>query len=124
MSSLPGRRLPLVSGHQIVGETDGGRRLGVPWLGWTCGVCRFYATGGENLCDLAPFTGYDLDGGYAEWTVADERFAFSLPGGFGDPDVAPARCAGLAPATSGMRWFSSGKGAALRESCNADPRRD
>jgi propanol-preferring alcohol dehydrogenase len=88
-------KLPLVPGHQIVGETDDGRRLGVPWLGWTCGECRFCRSGRENLCDRARFTGYDIDGGYAEWTVADERFCFPIPGGFGDLDAAPLLCAGL-----------------------------
>ena len=88
-------KLPLVPGHQIVGETEDGRRLGVPWLGWTCGACRFCTSGRENLCDRARFTGYDLDGGYADWAVADERFAFPLPDGFGDLDVAPLLCAGL-----------------------------
>jgi propanol-preferring alcohol dehydrogenase len=88
-------KLPLVPGHQIVGETEEGRRLGVPWLGWTCGTCRFCTSGRENLCDRARFTGYDLDGGYAEWTVADERFCFPIPDGFGDLDAAPLLCAGL-----------------------------
>ncbi len=88
-------KLPLVPGHQIVGEAEDGRRLGVPWLGWTCGTCRFCASGRENLCDLARFTGYDLDGGYAEWAVADERFCFPLPPGFGDLEAAPLLCAGL-----------------------------
>jgi propanol-preferring alcohol dehydrogenase len=67
-------KLPLVPGHQIVGIAEDGRRLGVPWLGWTCGECRYCQTGKENLCNLARFTGYEIDGGYAEWTVADERF--------------------------------------------------
>jgi propanol-preferring alcohol dehydrogenase len=71
---LPRPKLPLVPGHQIVGEAEDGRRLGVPWLGWTCGECRYCTSGRENLCDRARFTGYDLDGGYAEWAVADERF--------------------------------------------------
>jgi propanol-preferring alcohol dehydrogenase len=88
-------KLPLVPGHQIVGETEDGRRLGVPWLGWTCGECRFCTSGRENLCDRARFTGYDIDGGYAEWTVADERFCFPLPDDFGDLDAAPLLCAGL-----------------------------
>jgi propanol-preferring alcohol dehydrogenase len=88
-------KLPLVPGHQIVGETDDGRRLGVPWLGWTCGTCRYCTSGRENLCDRARFTGYDLDGGYAEWAVADERFCFPLPEGYGDLEVAPLLCAGL-----------------------------
>jgi propanol-preferring alcohol dehydrogenase len=88
-------KLPLVPGHQIVGETDDGRRLGVPWLGWTCGECRFCTSGRENLCDRALFTGYDRDGGYAEWVVADERFCFPIPDGFGDLEAAPLLCAGL-----------------------------
>jgi propanol-preferring alcohol dehydrogenase len=92
---LPRPKLPLVPGHQIVGEAADGRRLGVPWLGWTCGECRYCATRRENLCDLARFTGYDLDGGYAEWTVADERYCFPLPSGFGDLEAAPLLCAGL-----------------------------
>src|SRR5262245_26785161 len=88
-------KLPLVVGHQIVGEAEDGRRLGVPWLGWTCGGCRYCTSGRENLCDRARFTGYDLDGGYAEWAVADERFCFPLPEGLGDLEVAPLLCAGL-----------------------------
>ena len=88
-------KLPLVPGHQIVGETEDGRRLGVPWLGWTCGTCRYCLSGRENLCDRARFTGYDLDGGYADWVVADERFCFPLPERFGDLEVAPLLCAGL-----------------------------
>jgi len=88
-------KLPLVLGHQIVGETEDGRRVGVPWLGWTCGACRFCASGRENLCDRARFTGYDLDGGYAEWAVADERYCFPVPDGFGDLEAAPLLCAGL-----------------------------
>jgi alcohol dehydrogenase, propanol-preferring len=88
-------KLPLVIGHQIVGEAADGRRLGVPWLGWTCGECRFCLSGRENLCDRARFTGYDIDGGYAEWCVADERFCFPVPGGFDDLAAAPLLCAGL-----------------------------
>src|ERR1700761_6102378 len=88
-------KLPLVIGHQIVGEAEDGRRLGVPWLGWTCGVCRYCTSGRENLCDRARFTGYDLDGGYGEWAVADERFCFPIPEGYGDLDAAPLLCAGL-----------------------------
>src|SRR5438093_430065 len=88
-------KLPLVPGHQIVGETEDGRRLGVPWLGWTCGECRYCASGRENLCDRACFTGYDLDGGYAEWAVADARFCFPIPDGFEDLQAAPLLCAGL-----------------------------
>src|SRR5262245_55576450 len=78
---LPHPKLPLMPGHQIVGEVVGsgerfepGARIGVPWLGWTCGECRFCRTGAENLCDRARFTGYDVDGGYAELALADERY--------------------------------------------------
>ena len=95
-------KLPLVPGHQIVGEVvDGGERfesgarVGVPWLGWTCGACRFCLAGQENLCDLARFTGYDLDGGYAELAVANERFCFSIPADSPDEQAAPLLCAGL-----------------------------
>jgi propanol-preferring alcohol dehydrogenase len=88
-------KLPLVPGHQVVGEAEDGRRLGVPWLGWTCGGCRYCLSGRENLCDRARFTGYDLDGGYAEWVVADERYCFPIPDGFGDLEAAPLLCAGL-----------------------------
>src|SRR5437764_9838917 len=87
-------KLPLVPGHQIVGEAEDGRRLGVPWVGWTCGECRYCRSGRENLCDRARFTGYDIDGGYAEWTVADERFCFPIPDGFEDLRAAPLLCAG------------------------------
>jgi propanol-preferring alcohol dehydrogenase len=92
---LPQPKLPLVLGHQIVGETEDGRRLGVPWLGWTCGVCRYCRSGRENLCDQARFTGYQLDGGFAELTVADERFCFPIPDGYPDLQAAPLLCAGL-----------------------------
>jgi propanol-preferring alcohol dehydrogenase len=88
-------KLPLVPGHQIVGETEDGRRLGVPWLGWTCGECRYCRSGRENLCDRARFIGYDIDGGYAEWAAADERFCFPIPDGFDDLAAAPLLCAGL-----------------------------
>jgi len=88
-------KLPLVPGHQIVGVAEDGRRLGVPWLGWTCGECRYCRAGRENLCDRARFTGYDLDGGFAEWVVADERFCLPLPEGYDDHQVAPLLCAGL-----------------------------
>ena len=98
-------KLPLVPGHEIVaevhqlgpgvGEPAVGTRVGVPWLGWTCGACRFCESGQENLCDRARFTGYQIDGGYAEWTVADARFCFPLPAGFGDAEAAPLLCAGL-----------------------------
>jgi propanol-preferring alcohol dehydrogenase len=92
---LPDPKLPLVVGHQIVGETEDGRRLGVPWLGWTDGTCRYCTSGRENLCDHARFTGYDLDGGYAEYVVADERYCLALPDGYDDLQAAPLLCAGL-----------------------------
>jgi alcohol dehydrogenase, propanol-preferring len=98
-------KLPLVPGHQIVGAVVGGgegaerfepgERVGVPWLGWTCGECRYCRGGRENLCDRARFTGYDLDGGYAELTVADERFCFPIPTNVSDEGAAPLLCAGL-----------------------------
>ena len=92
---LPHPKLPLVVGHQIVGVTEDGRRLGVPWLGWTDQTCRYCASGRENLCLDARFTGYDLDGGYAEWVVADARYCFALPDAYDDVQVAPLLCAGL-----------------------------
>jgi propanol-preferring alcohol dehydrogenase len=92
---LPRPKLPLIVGHQIVGVTEDGRRLGVPWLGWTDQTCRYCTSGRENLCLEARFTGYDLDGGYAEWVVADERYCFPLPDAYDDVQVAPLLCAGL-----------------------------
>jgi len=94
-SELPDPKLPLVIGHQIVAEASDGRWLGVPWLGWTDGTCRYCLSGRENLCDGARFTGYMLDGGYAEWTVADERFCLELPDEYDDVHAAPLLCAGL-----------------------------
>jgi propanol-preferring alcohol dehydrogenase len=98
-------KLPLVPGHQIVGTVvDAGEgaerfglgdRVGVPWLGWTCGECRYCRGGRENLCDRARFTGYDIDGGYAELAVADERFCFSIADDYPDEQAAPLLCAGL-----------------------------
>jgi propanol-preferring alcohol dehydrogenase len=98
-------KLPLVPGHQIVGTVTElgsdverfrpGDRVGVPWLGWTCGTCRFCTSGRENLCVRARFTGYTIDGGYAEQTVADERFCFPIPEGYPDLQAAPLLCAGL-----------------------------
>ncbi len=91
-----GKRLPIVPGHQIVGAVEGsGERVGVPWLGWTCGVCAYCASGRENLCDRAEFTGCDRDGGFAEYAVADRRFCFPLPDGYPDVQAAPLLCAGL-----------------------------
>lgn len=102
---LPRPKLPLVPGHEIVGRIDAvgsgaerfsiGDRVGVPWLGWTCGICRFCGSDRENLCERARFTGYDIDGGYAEWTVADERYAFPISVRFDDVHAAPLLCAGL-----------------------------
>ena len=87
---------PRILGHQIVATVEGdGRRVGVPWLGWTCGVCAFCRSGRENLCERARFTGCDLDGGMAEYAVADERFCFALPDGYPDLQAAPLLCAGL-----------------------------
>jgi alcohol dehydrogenase, propanol-preferring len=95
-------KLPLVPGHQIVGTVVSpgerfreGDRVGVPWLGWTDGECRYCTSGRENLCDRARFTGYDIDGGYAERAVADERYCFPIPDGFPDLQAAPLLCAGL-----------------------------
>jgi propanol-preferring alcohol dehydrogenase len=98
-------KLPLVPGHQIVGTVAGhgegagrfdlGQRLGVPWLGWTDGTCRYCRSGRENLCDNARFTGYDIDGGFAQLAVADERFCFPIPAGYPDMQAAPLLCAGL-----------------------------
>ncbi|HEY7692661.1 MAG TPA: zinc-dependent alcohol dehydrogenase family protein [Gaiellaceae bacterium] len=92
---LPQPKLPLVPGHQVVGVAADGRRLGVPWLGWTCGACRYCTSGRENLCDRARFTGYQLDGGYAERIAADQRFCFPVPDGYSDERAAPLLCAGL-----------------------------
>jgi propanol-preferring alcohol dehydrogenase len=95
-------KLPLVQGHQIVGRVVGGgeryapgARVGVPWLGWTCGRCRFCLSGRENLCERALFTGYGRDGGFAQLAVADERFCFPIPDGYPDLQAAPLLCAGL-----------------------------
>jgi propanol-preferring alcohol dehydrogenase len=98
-------KLPLIPGHQVVGEVvqsgsavetiRAGDRVGVPWLGWTCGICQYCTTGRENLCDKARFTGYDIDGGYAEYTVADSRYCFPIDRSFSDIEAAPLLCAGL-----------------------------
>lgn len=92
---LPDPKLPLVLGHQVVGRTTDGRRLGVPWLGWACGECRYCVKGRENLCDRARFTGYTVDGGYAEWALADVRFCLPVPAAYDDAHAAPLLCAGL-----------------------------
>ncbi len=98
-------KLPLVLGHEIVGrvveggpgatELAPGTRVGVPWLGWTCGECGYCRTGRENLCDRARFTGYQIDGGYADYAVADQRFCVALPDRYADAEAAPLLCAGL-----------------------------
>ena len=87
--------LPLILGHQIVATTEDGERVGVPWLAWTCGECEYCRSGRENLCRRARFTGRDVDGGYAEYAVADERYCFPLPDGMTDVEVAPLLCGGL-----------------------------
>jgi alcohol dehydrogenase, propanol-preferring len=102
---LPDPRLPLIPGHQIVGTVERigehtvgftvGERVGVPWLGWTDGECRYCLSGRENLCENARFTGYQIDGGYAEYALADGRFCFSIPESFPDLQAAPLLCAGL-----------------------------
>ena len=113
---LPQAVLPRVPGHEIVGVVTAvgadvapdwiGRRVGVPWLGWTCGECVFCTSGRENLCDNAQFTGCHLDGGYAEYTVADRRFCFPIPEGLSDVQAAPLLCAGLI----GFRALQMAKG--------------
>ena len=93
---LPDPKLPLVLGHQVVGTIEpSGERVGVQWLGWTCGECRFCRSGRENLCDRARFTGYHLDGGFAEYAVADRRFCLPIPDGYPNLQAAPLLCAGL-----------------------------
>ena len=102
---LPQARYPIIPGHEIVGEVAAlgegvggfapGERVGVPWLGWTCGKCRYCLAGQENLCDFARFTGCSIDGGYAGFTVADARFCFRLPAKYSDTEAAPLLCAGL-----------------------------
>jgi propanol-preferring alcohol dehydrogenase len=102
---LPDPKLPLVPGHEIIGTIVEkgesidrfavGDRVGVPWLGWTCGVCEYCRSGRENLCDRAQFTGYQIDGGYAELTVADQRYCFAIDPRYGDVEAAPLMCAGL-----------------------------
>ena len=121
-------KLPIVPGHQIVGTVDKigteitaftiGQRVGIPWLGGSCGECRFCKTGQENLCDRARYTGYQIDGGFAEYTVADERFCFPIPEDYPDLQAAPLLCAGLIgyrsyrKAGSGARLGLYGFGAA------------
>ena len=102
---LPWLGRPVIPGHEIVAEVVGvgegvsaftqGDRVGVPWLGWTCGECRYCLSGQENLCDKARFTGYHIDGGFAEMTVADARYCFAMPTSYGDVQASPLLCAGL-----------------------------
>ena len=102
---LPKPKLPLVPGHEIIGIVTAmgdeverlkvGGRVGIPWLGWTCGACEYCRMGRENLCDQARFTGYTLDGGYAEYTIADQRYCFPIPDSYSDAEAAPLLCAGL-----------------------------
>src|SRR5947209_15016913 len=106
---LPDPKLPLILGHQIVGRVEEipssfgirassfavGDRVGIPWLGWTDGECAYCRSNRENLCDRAKFTGYNIDGGYAEFTVADARYCFHLPNDYEDVDMAPLLCAGM-----------------------------
>ena len=102
---LPATQLPLIPGHEIVGrivscgsavsQSQLGERVGVPWLGSTCGQCRFCRSNRENLCELARFTGYQIDGGYAEYALADSRYCFSIPEVYTDHQAAPLLCAGL-----------------------------
>jgi propanol-preferring alcohol dehydrogenase len=102
---LPHARSPVIPGHEIVGTVAEvgagvaalavGDRVGVPWLGFTCGICRYCRAGDENLCDAPQFTGYTIDGGYAEYAVADSRYCFRMPEGFTDDELAPWLCAGL-----------------------------
>jgi propanol-preferring alcohol dehydrogenase len=98
-------KLPLIPGHEIIGIVTArgagaerfkpGDRVGIPWLGWTCGACKYCRAGRENLCDQARFTGYTLDGGYAEYTLADQRYCFPIPASYSDAEAAPLLCAGL-----------------------------
>ncbi len=102
---LPNPKLPLVLGHEIVGRVADvgadvtrfriGDRVGVPWLGWTDGTCRYCTSGRENLCERARFTGYQIDGGYADYTVADARYCFPIPDAYDDAEASPLLCAGL-----------------------------
>jgi propanol-preferring alcohol dehydrogenase len=102
---LPHPRLPVVPGHEVVGTVAAcgrnverfreGQRVGIPWLGWTCGECRFCASDRENLCEAARFTGYTLDGGYADYALVDQRYAFPIHGSYTDAEAAPLLCAGL-----------------------------
>src|SRR5206468_2046110 len=107
---LPSVEIPIVPGHEIVGVVERvggavrdlvvGDRVGVPWLGYSCGECAYCRSGRENLCEKARFTGYQIDGGYAEYTVTDERYCFPLPEQYSDSEATPLLCAGLIGARS------------------------
>lgn len=139
---LPDVHFPIIPGHEIVGriveagdsvtELSIGDRVGVPWLGWTCGICRYCRDGAENLCDQARFTGYTLDGGYAQYALADARYCFALPARYSDVEAAPLLCAGLigyrayVAAGNGMNLGLYGFGAAahlLAQIARAEGRR-
>ena len=102
---LPNPKLPIIPGHEVVGRVEAhganvhnfsiGQRVGIPWLGWTCGECRYCRNGMENLCPKARFTGYQINGGYAGCTVADARYCFPIPEAYSDVEAAPLLCAGL-----------------------------
>jgi alcohol dehydrogenase, propanol-preferring len=104
-AELANPKLPLIPGHEIVGIVEAvgsgvtsptpGQRVGIPWLGWTCGACEWCTSGRENLCPQARFTGYQIDGGYAEFTIADSRYCLTLPHALSDAEAAPLLCAGL-----------------------------
>jgi len=130
---LPNPKLPLIPGHEIIGEVVAigsavedltpGVRVGIPWLAWTCGVCSFCKSGNENLCERARFTGYTVDGGYAEYTVADHRYCMRIPETFSSVQAAPLLCAGLigyrsyTKAGAGRRIGLYGFGAAAHILC-------
>ncbi|MGA2009144.1 MAG: zinc-dependent alcohol dehydrogenase family protein [Solirubrobacteraceae bacterium] len=122
-AEIPAPKLPVVLGHQIVARAPDGRRVGVPWLGWTDGECRYCASGRENLCVNARFTGRDIDGGFAELTVADERFCLTLPDELSDEQAAPLLCGGLIGyralrlAGDGARLGLYGFGSAAHQIC-------
>jgi alcohol dehydrogenase, propanol-preferring len=122
-AEIEAHKLPVVLGHQIVATIEDGRRVGVPWLGWTDGDCRYCRSNRENLCVSARFTGRDIDGGFAEWTVADERFCLPLPEGLSDEQAAPLLCGGLigyralSLAGDGERLGLYGFGSAAHQIC-------
>ncbi|WP_448203886.1 zinc-dependent alcohol dehydrogenase family protein [Azospirillum sp. sgz302134] len=120
---LPNPKRPLIPGHEIIGTVvatgpgaerfKAGDRVGVPWLGWSCGACAYCRSGRENLCDRARYTGYQIDGGYAELTVADERYCFPIDPSYSDQEAAPLMCAGLIGYRA-LRMAGEGAGEAAR----------